>query len=246
MEGIPPQNADEPAPVAPAKATRRALHRINDRGTAANVDNALSYWSATGEQRLAKEHVADNRTMHLSATKLGFPSWKDLIDMDFPRPTCPPLLPAGLDADKAKGAFGEIYPYTTRDSHVLKDPLQTDIHVTVDSVTHMTSTTEKLKENRYRLIPAIRPSIEEPTEVWEFWVEAHDDARRRSRRRRYLALFEALVEFPGGVIAIATQTPVRGGGFRFTHLTLYPLDEERSLDRVDEQRRGRILYAAHR
>lgn len=111
---------------------------------------------------------------------------------------------------------------------------------------HMTSKSERLHEQRYRLTPLIRPSVTEPTEVWEIWHEEHDDARRRSRRRRYLALFDSLEEFPTGVIAITTQTRVRGGGYRFTHLTLYTLDEDRALERVEEDRRGRIIYAAHR
>lgn len=228
------------------RPTRRPLQVIDDRAAVAAIGNATAYWSASGEQRLEPEQARDNRELRLSAKKLGFPTWIELLKLDFPRPTCPALLPEGMDLGQAKAAFGEIYPYTTRNSHVLKDPIQTDIHVTVDSVAHMTSKSSRLHEQRYRLIPVIRPSIEEPTEVWEFWVEDHADARRRSRRRRYLALFDTLAEFAGGVIAIATQTRVRGGGYRFTHLTLYPLDEDRALDRVEEYRRGRIIYAAHR
>ena len=219
------------------------VHRDAD----SRIKNGVSYWSGSGEQRLDPELAGANRLFHLSAKTLGFPTWAEILGTPFPRPTCPPLLPKGIPLDQARAAFGELYPITTRDSHLLHDPIRTEVHVTVDATFgHVSSTTERLQEQRYRLIPLIRPSIEEPTEVWEVRQEDPKDARKWSRRRLYLALFEDLPEFPDGVLSVAMQVPTRGGGYRFTHLTLYPLDEGRSLARIEEKRRGRIVYAVHR
>lgn len=222
----------------------------HDRSVNGRLAVGSSFWTPFGE-----EHVADGvrraqAARSARAGQLGLAHWSDVVaGQTTLRATNPGLLPDNMTLDQARVAFGEEYPAGPRGVHALTDPVGVDILVDHETtLNHITSTEDRLREKRYRLIRFIRTSICSPTEIWEVWHEevddpAHPRRTRRDRRRLYLTVFEGLPEFPSGIMCVATHKRVGPQRYEFTHLTIYAADDDQTMER---KRRGMLKYAAHK
>jgi len=221
----------------------------HDRGLNGRLSAGASFWTPFGEETAPEAVRAAQRDRRARADEIGLAHWTQVCAGETTlRAAAPPLLPATMDLDEARVAFGEEYPAGPNGFCQLVDPVHVTVYVNhATTLDHITAGTERLREQRYRLIPLIRPSICQPTEIWEVWHQEVDDPEhplqtRRDRRRLYLTLFEGLPQFPSGIVCVATHKRLGPQRYEFTHLTIYAADDDSTTER---KRRGRLIYAAH-